>query len=858
MFISRLTPRAADRLTIIFLILLPPVFFWRETLGWLTLGDQDARFWFFPIYKLVAEQIRAGHLPLWNPYMYSGTPLFSQMQAGVLDPINWIYLFGTTARTLTLAQETSFVIALLSAWSYARRLGWKRRAGVVTAVIYAFSGFAVGRTIYPGLLHIFALTPLPLCFIERIYQSRMKETDEGWRAVLGGGLIVAWQIFAGHPQPFVYSSLLAASYALFCAFLRKAEEQVKQNPDPETEPEISRRKPERQKSKFPSLHFLAQCALMYLAGVGLAAVQLLPAVEFAGQSVRREWTYEMFTAYSLHPLSLFTILFPFFHGGGNGIYQMPFRGNYWHHNEAQIYLGAMAVSLAVAGLISSWRNQFRVGVYWGVVAAFAGLLSLGRYVSPLAQAIYHLPLLNSFRSPNRHWMEVTLAVAVLGGYATNLLLCDRELANQPEKKANPAGRHAAIIAGALSLLCFSTGWLVLSRSDLAGEIVRSLTRPGTLPTDFFHQAQAEFYLPMMTTVGAFLLLLFVARPRRPPPWYPLLLIFLLIDFNLYAAFAPVNSSQKPEAFIGLAVPQEIRAGRSENERWRYHVLLDGASGDFSPDAFYGSEMMTGYDPLINARYKIFSGIDEAGHSYLTSPLDARDQTLDLLSVRYLMVAPARTEAQSDWRVKKIRHELSDSTRWRRLSDRSEMPGWRDFEVYENLRALPRAWLAGEVVPVFEGDQLKTIRGEMSLSGSRAFDPRKVALIEPEEFSKLSAALQSAAVNVSDESEAAGRMIRTEWNGAASVTVEVTASRPAMLMLNEIAVPGWRAKLDGAETKLWRVNYTLCGLEIPAGIHKVEMFFQPRSLLTGAIISAMTLLTILMMLARKTRTLRLGA
>ena len=122
-FLFDFSGRTANLLTLLFLLLLPFVFFWRETLGRLTLGDQDALFWFFPIYKLVAEQIRAGHLPLWNPYMYSGMPLFAQPQAGVLDPINWIYLFGATPRLLTLAQEISFGIALLAAYGYVRTVG---------------------------------------------------------------------------------------------------------------------------------------------------------------------------------------------------------------------------------------------------------------------------------------------------------------------------------------------------------------------------------------------------------------------------------------------------------------------------------------------------------------------------------------------------------------------------------------------------------------------------------------------------------------------------------------------------------------------------------------------------------------
>ncbi len=80
--LSSLSSRAADRLTIVFLVLLPPVFFWRETLGWLTLAEADVIFWFFPAYQLAVEHLRAGLLPLWNPYLYSGTALFPQWESG--------------------------------------------------------------------------------------------------------------------------------------------------------------------------------------------------------------------------------------------------------------------------------------------------------------------------------------------------------------------------------------------------------------------------------------------------------------------------------------------------------------------------------------------------------------------------------------------------------------------------------------------------------------------------------------------------------------------------------------------------------------------------------------------------------
>ncbi|MBO0723670.1 MAG: hypothetical protein J2P41_22790, partial [Blastocatellia bacterium] len=195
--------------SIIFLALLPFIFFWRETLGRLTLGDQDAIFWFFPAFKFTAEQLKTGSLPLWTLYQYSGSPVFSQWNSGVFDPLNLIYLIEASSRTLTISLELSFALSLLTTFAYTRSLGFNRRASIISSVVYSLGGFSVARTLYPGLLHILALTPLVLYFVERIYQRGR------WRDAAAGALIVAWQIFAAHAQPLVYSSLLAVAYALF-------------------------------------------------------------------------------------------------------------------------------------------------------------------------------------------------------------------------------------------------------------------------------------------------------------------------------------------------------------------------------------------------------------------------------------------------------------------------------------------------------------------------------------------------------------------------------------------------------------------------------------------------------------------
>jgi Bacterial membrane protein YfhO len=801
--------RSATLSCIIFLAFLPFIFFWRETLGWLTLGDQDADFWFFPAFTFIAEQLKSGNLPLWSIYQYSGAPLFGQWHTGVLDPINWIYLIEASSRTLTMSLEIGFALSLLATFVYTRSLGFNRRACIISAVIYGLSGFAVARTLYPSFLHIVALTPLVLYFVDRLYQRGK------WRDVAAGALIIAWQIFAAHAQPLVYSSLLAGAYALFR--LRNTEYGMR------NEKEIP-----HIKSAFRIPHsafrFLLQFTLMFIAGAALAAVQLIPALETAGQSVRREWPYDLFTMNSLHPVSLLTTLFPFFHGSGKTIYQLPYWGNYWHHNEAQIYLGLPAISLAMAGAIFAWRSRNRVAIFWSLVAVTGIILSLGKYSGPIARLLYHIPLISHFRSPNRHWMEVSLAVAVLAGYAIDRILQERS------RELAGLVKRAAVI---LLLMCGAVAGFFLWQRQLAESIIRRLPDLDRVPEGFLQGAGAEFYLPVIFAVCGTLALILFVRAERRAYWYWPLLILLLIDFNHYATFAPINNPAKLETLIGQAMPASLAARQSKQDPIRYHVMLNPAAGEFSPLLFYRHEMATGYDPIINDRYKTFSGIDEAGRSFHLDMLQARDRTLDLLNVHYVFVSPTIFETAAGG-------ALSDGTRWREVDDRSPVESYRNYRIFENLNALPRAWLVDQVKVAYEGDQHKLIRGEVATTGERDFDPRTTALVDHETAGKLDEGLLKSAEMVLQTSPP--RIIERDET---RMVIQADAARPSVLVLSEIAYPGWEAEVDGKATELMRVNYDLRGVALGAGNHRIELIYRPRSVIIGTAVSIITAICLLL-------------
>src|SRR5205807_7959518 len=146
------------------------------------------------------------HLPLWNPYMFSGYPLLGAEQAGILLPLNWLFLFLSAPLAMNLAVLSTYVLAGVGAYLFARRSRTDVLGSMITGLVWQLSGFFIAHIGHTVFIQTAALLPWILWAIDGFAEKGRRS----WALMIAG--FVALQTFAGHPQALVYSLLLAAAY----------------------------------------------------------------------------------------------------------------------------------------------------------------------------------------------------------------------------------------------------------------------------------------------------------------------------------------------------------------------------------------------------------------------------------------------------------------------------------------------------------------------------------------------------------------------------------------------------------------------------------------------------------------------
>ncbi len=340
---------------------------------------------FYPWRSLAFAQMRAGELPLWNPYNGGGVPLLANYQTAVFYPPNWLHLLLPDVAAMNSLAVGHVIWAGAGMWRFAGVLGLPHFGRAISVLAFALNGYVIGRLgSFPTVAAV-AWMPWLFLAIHRLVQGRSA------RDVALLGLVSAMLLLAGHAQTAFYVLLAGGAYALWLAVRRPG-----------------------------SLRALGLAAGGVGLGAGLAAVQLLPTAELLGQSVRSSGLgYEWTTNFSYSLARALTLIAP-------NLYGTPADGSYLTEGayfEDAAYPGLLAVIAAfLAGVL--WLRQRRRGTlpgpvstvpFWAGMGLLAFLIALGKngFLFPLLYA--YVPTFRSFQGPVRWLVLLVFALALLAG-----------------------------------------------------------------------------------------------------------------------------------------------------------------------------------------------------------------------------------------------------------------------------------------------------------------------------------------------------------------------------------------------------------------------------------------------------------
>lgn len=819
--------------------------FFHEALSGALLVAGDAYAQNYPLRAFYASALKAGELPLWNPYEGIGLPFIGELQAGVLYPPNLIAYLALPAQVaFNSLLIFDFALAGFFAYLYLRQCGLRGLASTFGGVVFAYLGFMSLHKVHTPMMDAAIWLPMMLYLMQRMRVS-LSVADAAWL-----GLVVGVQMLAGHTQTCVYSWMTLGLYAAVHVW------------------DMPRR---------------ARFLLLLFGALAAGAIVSLPQIAATSELDRLSWRsgamdnigYLFFKEFHVYLNTLPSLIFPHIFSGAYGE-----RPDGTASDAVIAFIGTAPLVLAFVAAGAAFKRDRSVR-FWALLAAMAFVLALGDS-TPLGGMMFHVPVYNLFRSHSRNLFEFSLAVAGLSAWAVEHIGVKRSRALWGMAGllvlALAAAAHYARVASPmayapeLALIALGIAALALLKNPrhAAMALIIIVAVEGYYygrPLEYAPRSQAhmnavcaESGFPMDG----------VAPPRfLSPPQSASGLLNLLCGadcMNAYSMIAPKAYLDlmdiMPQGFVpywdhlvanntllsmlgvrylqlphdasleGLAVKQRATTLQAVIAAPEPHVIsAPGREGNnilpLSVDVEAGDYVLElearALKPGASLRVEAYAERQRAQRFTLT-PLKVYPGALgaEFQPLHRMFHADADTRLNIALiSVTNLPVEVRN-IRLRRISDMGPQPmgapsgpAYRvlkstpGYALVENLNALPRAYAVTEIKAVKDFAALS-----YALDLGLLNPAREAVVIEGDEPPPTTAYNPGEVELVSYSPRRIALKARFE-RGAGFV------------VLSDLYYRGWRVTVDGEPSRVYRVDGALRGVEVPAGAHEIVFEFRPR-------------------------------
>ncbi|MEA2327240.1 MAG: hypothetical protein QOE68_2199, partial [Thermoanaerobaculia bacterium] len=341
----------------------------------------DLGVYHYPMKHVVREAVRSGEFPYWNRLYSGGAPLAANPAYELFYPPQWLVYVLPFHFGMQLHILLHFAIAMTGMFLLLRRLGISITAAAFGSIAFLFCGSYASLSSKLPILFSISWLPLALWLLMRFVESRTAAR------LLPLAAVLAMQWIVGEPTVAMQTWAIIGGYSLL---------RILRNP----------------KRSDEAKRIAATLGMAIAASLLLAAVQLLPAIDFVRDTVRTKvFDFRVVANWSTPPIRLVELILPgvLRHvAAANGsplittVY--PFRADAY---LTEIYAGLLIVLLAMAGVLAGVRGRW---LFLGAMTASV-IVAMGEH-TPLLRILYGTGLFSAVRFPEKFLLTAAFAMAI--------------------------------------------------------------------------------------------------------------------------------------------------------------------------------------------------------------------------------------------------------------------------------------------------------------------------------------------------------------------------------------------------------------------------------------------------------------
>ena len=501
-------------------------------------------------------------------------------------------------------------------------------------------------------------------------------------------------------------------------------------------------------------------------------------------SLGTNWNYA--TQWSFHPKEVISFVYPYFYGLQNFSTRDLKSAAYWGYmpfTQSTHYLGLMALILASIGALL--KKPDKISLFFWITTILILITGFGKFFPLLYKPFFELfPFFSKFRIPSMIYALLPITISILAAKGYDILVSS--------KGEKHIFKKALYFVGGIVAVSF----LFLIVSDFMIDF--SSPKDGRYNSSIQGQLRSIRY--DLFNKGCFLAI-------------SVSLCFL----GLYYSYVKNKISKSLFNFgvIGLIILDlgilnnefiNVKPKKNMDRMFKKNSIIDHLISDksnfrvFPADeitsnkySYWNVESIGGYRPIKLRAYQDL--MDAGGFN--------RSHILDMLNVKYVLTR-------------------------KKINNPNFIPVGDLKGIYENKKVLPKAWIIGNLKIV---ESQKESLMETLMTG---FNPYSSAVVLKYEGDDMPANVNGQAIiKLKEENK---------------IEINCQSETGGLLVLSEVYYkPGWKAFVNGIETKIYQTNHILRSVYIPSGESEVLFEYDDSRWQNTRMLSRISILTVLMLI-----------